>query len=106
MATKLQCSQGEPPALENKITEVIILCGNQSGKARVRDLQDGERILTSGQRAQYSGLYRVHHEPQTSKREFFIQKGTELPVCGECGKAINFELLEKIPHIAEDPDFC
>lgn len=82
------------------------MCGNQFGKAQVRDLQDGARILTSGERAQYSGLYGVYHELRDSKQEIFIQKGTELPVCGECGKAINFELVEKIPHIAEDPDFC
>jgi hypothetical protein len=81
------------------------LCGNQSGKARARDLQDGERILTSGERAQYSGLYCVYHEARDSKQEIFIQKGAELPVCQDCGEAINFELLEKIPHITEDPDF-
>ena len=86
--------------------EVTILCGNQSGKARARDLQDGEGILTSGEQAQYSGLYGVYHESQDSKQEIFIQKGTELPVCQDCGEAIKFELLEKIPHIAEDPDFC
>ena len=84
---------------------MIILCGNQSGRARTRDLQDGERILTSGERVQYSGLYGVYHESQDSKQEIFIEKGTELPVCQDCGKAIHFELLEKIPHIAEDPDF-
>jgi hypothetical protein len=85
---------------------VIILCGNQSGKARIRELQDGERILTSGEQAQYSGLYGVYHESRDSRREVFIQKGTELPLCEDCGKAIKFELLEKILHITEDPDFC
>jgi hypothetical protein len=84
----------------------MILCGNQSGKMRAQGSWDGDEILNSGERASHSGLYRVYHESQATDREIFILKGTELPVCENCGKEIKFKLMEKIPHIGEDPDFC
>jgi hypothetical protein len=81
--------------------------GNQSRKAVGRTVirlpVDG--LLSSGDRALHSGLYRIEHERHDAKGEVYIRKGTEMPVCRDCGEAINFRLIEKIPHIGEDPDF-
>ena len=81
--------------------------GNQSRKTVRRTVirlpLDG--LLRSGDRAVHSGLYRIEHANHHAKEEVYIRKGTEMPMCRDCGKALKFRLIEKIPHIGEDPDF-
>ena len=81
--------------------------GNQSRRTerKVIRLPVGDGVLRSGDRAEHSGMYRIEHKSRDSKEEVYIRKGTEMPVCQDCGKAIEFRLIEKIPHIGEDPDF-
>jgi hypothetical protein len=60
---------------------------------------------SSGQAATVSGIYQVEDHSHFPEREFFIHEGVLLPTCPVCGLKINFQLVRKILHIAEDPDF-
>lgn len=62
-------------------------------------------VLSSAESAQRSGLYRVEHDCPGLDGETFIQKGTTLPFCQDCGNPIKFRLVKAIDSITEDPDF-
>ena len=68
-------------------------------------LSDANEVFTSGESARYSGLYKVEHGPHEVEQEIFIQKGTKLPLCQDCGNPIKFRLVKEINSITEDPDF-
>lgn len=56
--------------------------------------------------ARHSGLYRIEDDSKASNQQLYVVKGMRLPVCPTCHGAVHFRLVEKIPYIAEDPDFC
>jgi hypothetical protein len=85
--------------------EVTGLSGNPSKKATMSASQESE-VLISGDRVRHSGLYWVEHGAEDAQRDIFIVKGAQLPRCPECGDVMKFTLVQKIPYIAEDPDFC
>jgi len=64
-----------------------------------------KELQSSGQAALVSGIYRVEDHSHFPEREFFVHEGIVLPLCPVCGLAIRFRLLQKVIHIAEDPDF-
>jgi len=64
-----------------------------------------KEFQSSGQAAMVSGIYQVENHSHFPEKEFFIHEGIVLPLCPVCGLAIRFRLLQKVIHIAEDPDF-
>ena len=74
----------------------------------IRKKKSGDNVLLSGDKTKYSGLYALEHEPPADgagSEEIFIRKGTELPLCDDCGNSVKFRLVKKMVYIDEDPDF-
>ena len=58
----------------------------------------GESIATSG-------IYRVFHSGHRVSHEAVLLKGESFPRCSQCGKDVQFELLEAAPQIDTDKNF-
>lgn len=84
------------------------MSGNQSARRRAdaEELPESAELLRSGDMARHSGLYRIEDDSKASNQQLYVVKGMRLPVCPNCHGAVHFRLVEKIPYIAEDPDFC
>lgn len=69
------------------------------------DRGDFGRLWTSGEVIGISGIYQGEHGAHLREKQFFIQRGAQLPPCPSCGEQMHFRLIEKVGHISEDPDF-
>jgi hypothetical protein len=61
--------------------------------------------FTSGEIVPASGIWRSSHEDCEASCELWLGKESYFPPCPVCGAAASFNLLEKVQHISEDPDF-
>lgn len=78
--------------------------GNRKGE-KITGRGAISKLQTTGESAACSGLYQIEHNEHQFQQELFIIKGAHLPPCPVCGNTATFRLVEKIHHIAEDPDF-
>lgn len=84
------------------------MSGNQKQIGNVEKdaiLEHVEQVLTSGETARHSGIYKLQHNSHAVDEEIFIREGTILPSCHDCGNPMTFLLVRKVKHIEEDPDF-
>ena len=52
-----------------------------------------------------SGLYEIcHYDDEPRSRVILTVRGV-FPQCRRCGDKVRYKLLERVPHISEDPDF-
>lgn len=75
---------------------------------KMPSLPASNHVLASGERARYSGIYKLeHHLPDVHEveKDIFISEGTWLPFCRQCARPLQFRLVRKMDYIAEDPDF-
>jgi hypothetical protein len=62
--------------------------------------------FSPGQKVPTSGIYRaVHYRHRESDREITFVAGQIFPRCSQCDELVEFQLVQGVPSIAEDPDF-
>lgn len=58
-----------------------------------------------GEEIPESGVYRVFHAEHRVSHQVLLLAGEKFPRCSQCGSDVHFELLQRIPEIAQDADF-